>query len=76
MPQAVVVYSREGIDENGNALWSAKVIDVETKEVIGNVKPMAEEQAHRMADRLLSISAMYDSMPSLLGDFVIDEEKE
>ena len=76
MPQALVVYSREGVDKDGVLLWSAKIIDAESKEVIGVVEPMPEAQAHRRADRLISISMLYDSMPSLLGDFVVDEEKE
>jgi hypothetical protein len=76
MPQAFVVYSREGVDKNGVLLWSAKIIDSESKEVIGVVEPMPEAQAHRRADRLISISLLYDAMPSLLGDFVANEEKE
>jgi hypothetical protein len=76
MPQALVVYSREGVDKDGVLLWSAKIIDAESKEVIGVVEPMPEAQAHRRADRLISISLLYDAMPSLLGDFVANEEKE
>jgi hypothetical protein len=76
LPSAIVVYSREGVDDNGVLLWSAKIIDAENKEVIGVVEPMPEAQAHRRADRLISISMLYDAMPSLLGDFVTDEEKE
>jgi hypothetical protein len=64
------------VDNNGVLLWSAKIIDAENKEVIGVVEPMPEAQAHRRVDRLISISMLYDAMPSLLGDFVADEEKE
>jgi hypothetical protein len=68
---AWVVYTRHGKED----VWSADVLDRETKEWIGTVAPGPLEQVKGKAARLLDLSSLYQAMPSLLEDFVCDEEE-
>lgn len=71
-----VVYVGGPENADGNKMWAAHILDRDTREVVGFVEPGEIDSVKERVQRLVSLTEMYEAMPSLLGGLTLDEEKE